>query len=222
MVTVVLVSAAERKRDLVLASLTEAGLETVCVQDVSKLAHSPDQPPRLVIVDVPSLNQAQVEAAFERSQGWQVPIVMLLSPENLGDQKLLQRADDFILEPVRPLEIATRIRRLLGRGVELVSEHVLKIGDLAIDEEKYEVRVAGDVKLLTYKEYELLKLLASNPGRVFSREELLSKVWGYDYFGGTRTVDVHVRRLRSKIGDLNHSFIETVWNVGYRFKAPAA
>ncbi|MSP78194.1 MAG: response regulator transcription factor [Dehalococcoidia bacterium] len=147
---------------------------------------------------------------------------MLLSPENLGDQKLLQRADDFILEPVRPLEIATRIRRLLGRGVELVSEHVLKIGDLAIDEEKYEVRVAGDVKLLTYKEYELLKLLASNPGRVFSREELLSKVWGYDYFGGTRTVDVHVRRLRSKIGDLNHSFIETVWNVGYRFKAPAA
>ena len=90
-----------------------------------------------------------------------------------------------------------------------------------IDQTRYEVTVSGHRVLLTFKEYELLRLLAQNPGRVFSREELLSRVWGYEYFGGTRTVDVHVRRLRSKVQDANHTFIETVWNVGYRFK-PAA
>ena len=77
----------------------------------------------------------------------------------------------------------------------------------------------GRKVLLTYKEYQLLVLLASTPGRVYTRDNLLSQVWGYDYFGGTRTVDVHIRRLRSKIEDASHSFIETIWNVGYRFNA---
>ena len=93
----------------------------------------------------------------------------------------------------------------------------MKVGDLQIDLERYEVSLEGKKVLLTYKEYQMLVLLASNPGKVYSRENLLSQVWGYDYFGGTRTVDVHVRRLRSKIENANHSFIETIWNVGYRF-----
>ena len=93
----------------------------------------------------------------------------------------------------------------------------MKVGDLQIDLDRYEVSLEGKRVLLTYKEYQMLVLLASNPGKVYSRENLLSQVWGYDYFGGTRTVDVHVRRLRSKIENANHSFIETIWNVGYRF-----
>ena len=98
-------------------------------------------------------------------------------------------------------------------------KHVLRAGDLHIDMERYEVRLAGRRIVLTYKEYQLLALLAANPGRVYTRDGLLDQVWGYDYFGGTRTVDVHIRRLRSKIEDADHSFIETIWNVGYRFKA---
>ena len=78
--------------------------------------------------------------------------------------------------------------------------------------------IRGDRVSLTFKEYELLKLLAENPGRVFSRYALLNQIWGYEYFGGTRTVDVHIRRLRSKIEDAEHNFIETIWNVGYRFR----
>jgi DNA-binding response OmpR family regulator len=89
-----------------------------------------------------------------------------------------------------------------------------------MDLDRYEVTLVGRKIDLTYKEYELLKYLAMNPGRVFSREALLRSVWEYDYFGGTRTVDVHVRRLRSKIDDVKNGFIETVWNVGYRFRAP--
>jgi len=95
---------------------------------------------------------------------------------------------------------------------------LIKHGDLLIDLPKYEVRQAGRLIVLTLKEYELLCLMASNPGRVFTRETLLNKIWGYNYYGGARTVDVHIRRLRSKIEDGGHSFIETVRGVGYKFK----
>ena len=97
---------------------------------------------------------------------------------------------------------------------------LLKVGDLSIDQERYVVTVAGRRVALTYKEFQLLVLLASNPGRVYTREALLSQIWGYDYLGGTRTVDVHIRRLRSKVESPGRSFVETIWNVGYRFKAP--
>jgi DNA-binding response OmpR family regulator len=97
------------------------------------------------------------------------------------------------------------------------TEETIQCGDLVIDLANCEVRVGGKVVELTFKEYELLKFLAKDRGRVFTREALLHKVWGYDYFGGDRTVDVHVRRLRSKIEDSGQTFIETVRNIGYRF-----
>ena len=97
------------------------------------------------------------------------------------------------------------------------SSELIKDGDLVIDLAKYEVSVGGRPVLLTFREYELLKFMTSNRGRVFTREALLTKVWGYDYFGGDRTVDVHIRRLRSKIEDSHHTFIETVRSIGYRF-----
>ena len=114
--------------------------------------------------------------------------------------------------------IALRVQRLLDAVTPPPAPGVVSNGDLVIDTNRYEVFLAGRPVLLTFKEYELLKVLGSNPGRVYSRETLLEQVWGYAYFGGTRTVDVHIRRLRSKIEDAQHTFIDTVWNVGYRFR----
>ena len=98
------------------------------------------------------------------------------------------------------------------------SRELIECGDLVLDLARCEVALNGRLVALTFKEYELLRFLASHPGRVYTRDALLSKVWGYDYFGGDRTVDVHIRRLRSKIEDASHTFIETVRNIGYRFR----
>ena len=124
---------------------------------------------------------------------------------------------DFCLPPHDVNEILLRIININGKSVS-ESRELISIGPLVINQESYEVTLDGAKIDLTFKEYELLKYLALKPGRVFSRESLLHSVWEYDYYGGTRTVDVHVRRLRSKINDLKYNFIETVWNVGYRFK----
>ncbi len=127
--------------------------------------------------------------------------------------------DDFVLKPVNLEEIVVRLQRLQhGRKQKVASPDFLTSGSLTIDLPKCEVAVAGRVIDLTFTEYELLKLLMSQKGSVFSRETLLNKIWGYDYFGGDRTVDVHITRLRSKIEDASHTYIETVRNIGYRFK----
>ena len=148
-----------------------------------------------------------------------LPVVALLPRTELFDIDPTEGVIEFCFPPFAPEEVALRLRTAVARsGHEGVSRQI-KAGELTIDEDRYEVRVSGRKVDLTYKEYELLKVLAANSGRVFSREALLRTVWEYDYFGGTRTVDVHVRRLRAKINDVNHRFIETVWNVGYRFRA---
>ncbi|MBI4302275.1 MAG: response regulator transcription factor [Chloroflexi bacterium] len=124
---------------------------------------------------------------------------------------------DFVIRPYRIGEVIGRINKILERSTNEEAE-TIQCGDLVIDPARYEVTVGGNPVDLTYKEYQLLKFLATNRERVFTRDALLNRVWGYDYYGGARTVDVHVRRLRSKIEDKDHSFIETVRNVGYRFK----
>ena len=110
-----------------------------------------------------------------------------------------------------------RINLLQGSN-EKDTTITMELGELKINTLTYEVYVNNKKVNLTFKEYELLKFLASKPGQVFSRESLLHSVWNYDYYGGTRTVDVHIRRLRSKINDMQNQFIETIWNVGYRFR----
>lgn len=128
---------------------------------------------------------------------------------------------DVILESAGPAEIDARIRVAVGRSnVEYVNESPseIKSGELVIDETSYSAKLRGRSLDLTFKEFELLKFLAQHPGRVFTRAHLLQEVWGYDYFGGTRTVDVHVRRLRAKLGAENEALIGTVRNVGYRFE----
>jgi DNA-binding response OmpR family regulator len=125
-------------------------------------------------------------------------------------------ADDVILYTASPGEVDARLRLAIGKLTPAASGEI-RSGDLLIDESTYSVRLRGHSLDLTFKEFELLKFLAQYPGRVFTRAQLLQEVWGYDYFGGTRTVDVHVRRLRAKLGTDHEALIGTVRNVGYRF-----
>lgn len=146
-----------------------------------------------------------------------LPVIALVPGEMPDNIDCLQGADDFVARPCDSRELILRINRLLRRTENAESEELIKRNGLTIDLATCEVTVDGRIVELTFKEYEMLKLLAGNPGRVYTRESLLDKIWGYDYFGGDRTVDVHVRRLRSKIEDASHTYIETVRNIGYRF-----
>ena len=125
--------------------------------------------------------------------------------------------DDFCLVSVRPVELSARLRHLFWRTGRGSRPELVEYGPLALNVETYQAAIDGQPLDLTYMEYELLKFLASHPGKVFTRETLLSQVWGYDYYGGARTVDVHIRRLRAKLGEEHAGLIHTVRSVGYRF-----
>jgi len=127
--------------------------------------------------------------------------------------------DDFVVAPAPADEVVARVQRALRRRSPADDAHLLSCGDLTIDQAGYKVYAGSRPIELTFKEYELLRFLALNPDKVHTRETLLNRVWGYDFYGGSRTVDVHIRRLRSKIEDSSHSLIETVRNVGYRLRA---
>ena len=150
-----------------------------------------------------------------------IALIALVDDLTLVNAAAIEAVDDFVLSPPAPLELRARARRLQP-AEEGDADHgeLIRRGPLEIDVERYKVTVDGNVVDLTYKEYELLRFLASNPGKPFTREALLNQVWGYDYYGGSRTVDVHVRRIRAKIED-QQPFIETVRNVGYRFTESA-
>jgi DNA-binding response OmpR family regulator len=129
----------------------------------------------------------------------------------------LEACDDFVLSPIDAGELALRIRRLRSLAGDEPPQDVIRFKDLELNLATYQARLGGSPLDLTYMEYELLRFFASHPARAWSREQLLSRVWGYDYFGGARTVDVHVRRLRAKLGETRASWITTVRSVGYRF-----
>jgi DNA-binding response OmpR family regulator len=155
--------------------------------------------------------------------GADVPVVAVLTEGGLIAMSGEWAVADFVLDTSGPAELDARLRLAVERRAA-VSDEVggrLEIGDLTIDESTYTARLDGTVLDLTYKEFELLKFLAQHPGRVFTRSHLVQEVWGYDYFGGTRTVDVHVRRLRAKLGTEHEHMIGTVRNVGYKFVRPA-
>ncbi len=145
--------------------------------------------------------------------------VAVLSIDQLSGPEADLPVDEIIVFPAPAAEAIARIRRAVRRRAGPESAHVLRCGDLTIDQATYKVFVAGSAVELTFKEYELLKFLALNQDKVCTREMLLSQVWGYDFYGGGRTVDVHIRRLRSKIENRGHTFIQTVRNVGYRMHA---
>jgi len=177
------------------------------------------QPADVVLVYVERvLEGADASQVALRIKGeTQLPVVALISKGALNDGEAVRGIDDFVVEPWETDEVACR----LGRAV---SNHggpngqVIRCGPLVIDQCKCEVTLDARPVELTFREYELLRFLAGSRGRVFTREALLNQVWGYDYYGGDRTVDVHIRRLRSKIESSGHTFIDTVRNMGYRFK----
>ncbi len=164
---------------------------------------------------------AELKELVQASSGQsRIPLIALLTQDQLENYDFSLGIDDFMVVPHRSQELGARLSQALFRAGKLPreDEEVLRCGDLIIDTSRYEVYIAGRPTELTFKEYELLRFLATNQDKVFTREILLNRVWGYDYFGGARTVDVHIRRLRSKIEDKDHLFIDTVRNVGYRFR----
>lgn len=215
---------------LALASATEAqALRSIldAEGDETRLATSHEEALRLlgevpadqVLFDLrlcPRRDDLRRSLGALREAGAQV-LVVVAPPNQLSNLEAGLPFDDFVLAPLQPLETRLRLRQALWRHSNIQDGNLIKRGDLVIDLVGYQVRLAGMPVSLTFKEYELLRLLASNPGRVYKRDTLLNRIWGYDYYGGGRTVDVHIRRLRSKIETGGRSFIDTVRNVGYRF-----
>lgn len=146
------------------------------------------------------------------------PVLVLVSGAQLPDLELRDDLfDDFCLTPFHPVELEARLRHLIWRRGGGTRPELVEYSGLVLNLETYQASIDGTPLDLTYMEYELLKFLAQNPGKVFTREMLLSRVWGYEYYGGARTVDVHIRRLRAKLGEEQANLIQTVRSVGYRF-----
>jgi DNA-binding response OmpR family regulator len=183
-----------------------------------------DAPPSdVILLDARrDLAGARQTCRLLRTTGTSAPLVAVVGEGGLAAVAADWGLDDVVLETAGPGEVEARLRLLLGRLAAAreteVSEEI-RSGDLSIDEATYQAKLGGRQLDLTFKEFELLKFLAQHPGRVFTRAQLLQEVWGYDYFGGTRTVDVHVRRLRAKLGPDREALIGTVRNVGYKFVA---
>jgi DNA-binding response OmpR family regulator len=149
------------------------------------------------------------------------PIMLLVSGAQLGELELREDVfDDFCLSPFHPRELEARLRHLYWRSGRGTRPEIVSYGDLVLNLETYQAAMGRRPLDLTYMEYELLRFFTTHPGKVFTREQLLSRVWGYEYYGGARTVDVHVRRLRAKLGEEHAGLIQTVRSVGYRFGQP--
>jgi two-component system alkaline phosphatase synthesis response regulator PhoP len=183
-----------------------------------------DRAPDLVILalDNPTSASSIIDIIRDLGRERPIPILALISKDALHKSRdLLFLVNDFATEPYESEEIVLRVERALKLTYAVDSKDLIRNGALVIDLARREVTLEGKALSLTFTEYELLVFLAANSGRVFTREALLNKIWGYDYYGGDRTVDVHIRRLRAKIEWGTHSFIETVRGTGYRFKKPS-
>jgi DNA-binding response OmpR family regulator len=192
--------------------------------EVTALVDAP--PHEAVLVDARrELVQARSLCRLLRTTGMTAPLFAVLTEGGLVALTAEWGVDDVLLSTAGPAEVDARLRLALGKAAEVAGPDagepgVVRAGDLTIDEGTYTCRLRGRVLDLTFKEFELLKYLAQHPGRVFTRAQLLQEVWGYDYYGGTRTVDVHVRRLRAKLGAEHEQLIGTVRHVGYKFVTP--
>jgi two-component system alkaline phosphatase synthesis response regulator PhoP len=201
------------------AELVQSGFDCLIVpyndEAIEQIA---GQSPEVMLLDADgaTFDSEAWELAQRIRQEMNISLIALVSREKLNG--LDANVDDFVVKPYEANEVTVRIKRILRQKGDIDSEDIIKCGDLVIDLAKYEVSLGNKLILLTFREYQLLKFLASNKGKVFTREALLNKVWGWDYYGGDRTVDVHIRRLRSKIEDPTHTFIETVRNIGYRLR----
>jgi DNA-binding response OmpR family regulator len=212
--------------DSALSILMELGCRTTaCRFDLGDLDEEDlaVRPPTLVVVDAGDELARAVQARRKLDQIAPVadtPTLLVVTLPRLPGVDFSLGFDDFILRPIVPAELYARLRQLDWKSAAFGSEEQIKVGDLVIDLAGYECSLGGRRLDLTHQEFELLRFLAQNRGRVFTRDQLLQKVWGYEYTGGTRTVDIHVRRLRAKLGPVSSGLISTIRHVGYKMKAP--
>lgn len=214
-----LMVATDRPEDLwALVNGLEAGGHRVAVVAMSQ-AGSGDAVPDVALVDaIKDLTRGRDVCRTIRARASRLPVLAMVAAEMLDAVGPDWDVDSFLVDGATIPEALARIRLALGSQT-IESSGGLRVGDLAIDPESYQVRVRGRLLDLTYKEFQLLSFLAQKPGRVWSRQQLLQEVWGYDFFGGTRTVDVHVRRLRAKLGAEHEGMIVTIRNVGYKLES---
>jgi DNA-binding response OmpR family regulator len=162
--------------------------------------------------------ESMLEQLRELRMTTNLPAIALISGKELSRLDSNLGIDDFVVKPWNISEVVTRAKRVI-KQTKIQGSDLIKHGDLVMDTAECEVSISGRLITLTFKEYELLKFLMRHKGKVFTRDALLNEVWGFDYYGGDRTVDVHIRRLRSKIEDADHTYIDTVRNIGYKFSS---
>ena len=209
--------------------LTNAPLSELVLPALELLSHRARQIPAdpAHLVNAPEYDVVMVDGRHDlvaakslcrllRATGQEAPLLLVVTEGGMSALSGDWGIDDVLLTTAGPAEIDARLRLALARRDEVAEPSRVQASGVTIDEQSYSAKLRGRPLDLTYKEFQLLHFLATHPSRVFTREQLLSEVWGYDYFGGTRTVDVHVRRLRAKLGD-QEQIIGTVRNVGYRF-----
>ncbi|HWM86044.1 MAG TPA: response regulator transcription factor [Kofleriaceae bacterium] len=211
--------------DSVAAVLVDLGCRiTLCRFDLGDLdeEEAERQPPTLVVMDAGDelARAAQCRRKLDEIRSLsETPSLLVVTVPRLPALDFSSGFDDFLLRPIVPAELYARLRQLDWRTSAFGSDEVIKIGDLHIDVSGYDVFLGGRRLDFTHQEFELLRFLAQHRGRVFTRDQLLQKVWGYQYAGGTRTVDIHVRRLRAKLGPAVGPLIATVRHVGYKMRA---
>jgi two-component system alkaline phosphatase synthesis response regulator PhoP len=209
-------------RELVIYTLNQTGLAAKGFSDASAFfAASADEKPTLILLDImlPGEDSLTILRKIRANAGTtSIPVMMITAKTTEFDKVsgLDLGADDYITKPFGMAELVARVKALLRRSGMKASAERLEHGELVVDIAKHTVTVNGQTIILTYKEFSLLACLMENAGRAYTREQLLETVWGYDYEGGTRTVDVHVQTLRTKLGSSGR-FVETVRGVGYRF-----
>jgi len=200
-----------------LNSLNQSGIYYSIIATKSDIENiNADSIPQIYLIDCNNLDMTDINQALQHCSKTNKPTLLLIWRFELDLSHM--NFDDFIIMPSNNFELVARVKKLISNTDNTSDSNLINIRGLTINKSTYEVVIHNQRIHLRFKEYEMLVLMASNVGKVYSREDLLSQIWGYDYFGGIRTVDVHIRRLRSKIEDGENIFIETVWNVGYRFK----
>ena len=210
-------------RDIEVYTLTQTGFEAKGFADgISMLEALKTEKPELIVLDIMLPGKDGVEVLKEirsNPETRKIPVIMATAKGTEMDkiQGLDTGADDYLVKPFGVMEMVSRIKAVLRRCEPDEKEEVLSIGEITLSDKEHLVTVNGEKVVLTFKEFEILKLFMQSPGIVFSRDKLLSEVWGIDYLGESRTVDMHIKTLRQKLGDAG-ALIETVIGVGYKME----
>jgi DNA-binding response OmpR family regulator len=214
---VVIIEGPPRDSDVVTA-LRRAGLRVLCHRSDGDVEDVALDRPDVVVIDVPDERRVgpMVEPVLGEPTLKEVATIAVVGAAGLEEVSRVRGLKDFVLRPLREDELVARVRRPMARRGRDAADRV-RVGDLLVDIRAFEATLAGDPIDLTYQEFELLKFLVSHPGQAFTRDQLLARVWGYDYYGGSRTVDIHVRRIRAKLGAPYAGCVKTIRHVGYKW-----